>query len=292
MKKKLLFFTFCFCFLGLLFPNEVKAEDVILQKCVYDTEQGLVKQHNSIENSKYTLYIYTDFSAKGIFHVWKGDSADNDDTLNNWDDIKSNAKSSDSNSAICPPFVFLSKQKHLGGNYRSWGAYSEEKANKIYEDNKGSNGSGWGDDDSGIVKLTSSVNSQGQSTGGVGTTGGSTGSGTTGGSGSWLEQEEVSNQTKCSYILGDPSTEGSMAWFLQKILNYVKILGPILVVVLSTLDFTKTIMTSDAESMKKAQKKLFIRIGCAVGLFFLPLIATVLLNLINGTTGDQACGLK
>ena len=45
------------------------------------------------------------------------------------------------------------------------------------------------------------------------------------------------------------------AWLLQQILNYVKILGPILVVILSSLDFAKAIITSDDDSMKKSRKK-------------------------------------
>lgn len=290
MKKNILFFAFFVSMFTIFFPEKVKADgDIILQKCIYETGAGLVKQHNSIENSEYVIYIYDNYDIDGYFKIWKGDYVDNHDSLRNRKDLKSKVKGSDSGSAICPPYVFVQKQKHAGGAYRVDGAFSEDEANKFYKNNKGGKGWGWGDDDCGIIKLTGSYNNKGEVTGNVGGATGTSG----GGSGvTWFDQEDGANQAKCDYILGDPDTEGSMAWFLQKILNYIKILGPILVVVLSTLDFTKTIMTSDAESMKKAQKKLFIRIGCAVGLFFLPLIATVLLNLINGTTGDQACGLK
>lgn len=288
MKKKWGLFILFFSILTIFYPKEVKADKTILQKCVYNANQGLVQQHNNIANSEYYMYIYSDYSAKGVFKSWKGKPVGNEDLVINWDDIKSNSKGSDGKSVICPPFVFISKQQHKGGNYRAWGAYSEEKITKIFNENKGGNGAGWGDDDSGIVKLTTSYNSSGEAT--TNNITGTETQGTTGTSG--LDTESSDMQAKCDYILGNPSIEGSMAWFLQKILNYIKILGPILVIVLSTLDFTKTIMASDAENMKKAQRKLFIRIGCAVGLFFLPLIATTLLNLINGTTGDQTCGLK
>ncbi|MBO5138318.1 MAG: hypothetical protein J6B89_01590 [Bacilli bacterium] len=279
MKKKWVFLVLFFIVLNFALPENVSAKEV-LQKCIYNANEGLVEQNNDISNSSYYIYIYSDNSIRGVFDSWKGKSRNNEDNLINWKEIKSNAKSDDGSSANCPTHVIMSKPSHLGGNFRAWGAYSEEDAKKLFDKNKNK---GWGTVDAGIVKVTKSFNKEGiASSGDTGST-----------SNSHLpETAPPDEQQKCSYILGDPSTEGTIAWMLQKILNYIKVLGPILVIVLSTLDFTKTIMTSDAKEMKKAQSKLFIRIGCAVGLFFLPLIATVLINIINGTTGDQACGLK
>lgn len=97
---------------------------------------------------------------------------------------------------------------------------------------------------------------------------------------------------RCEDILGDPGTDGTVANFLQKIFNYIKILGPILVIILSSLDFTKVVLSGDEKAMKKAQTNLGIRLGCAVGLFVLPTIVTLLINLILGTSGTQLCGIK
>ncbi len=92
-------------------------------------------------------------------------------------------------------------------------------------------------------------------------------------------------------ILGDPNDENSVAWLLQQILNYIKVLGPLLVIVLSAIDFIKVIIQSDDESMAKAQKKLIIRLLLAAALFFIPTLVTVLLN-IFGITSDPLCGLS
>lgn len=99
------------------------------------------------------------------------------------------------------------------------------------------------------------------------------------------------NTGDCNSILGSTKDEESVAWLLQQILNYIKILGPILVVILSSMDFAKSIMMSDDENMKKAEKKLVIRLVLAVALFLVPTLVSVLLN-IFGITTDQICALK
>ena len=96
---------------------------------------------------------------------------------------------------------------------------------------------------------------------------------------------------ECNSILGSTEDEESVAWLLQQLLNYIKILGPILVVILSSLDFAKAIITSDDESMKKAEKKLAIRLVLAIALFLIPTLVSVLLDTF-GITTDAICGLK
>ena len=98
--------------------------------------------------------------------------------------------------------------------------------------------------------------------------------------------------TTCNGILGEPDNEESVAWLLQQILNYIKILGPILVVILSSMDFAKAIMSSDDESMKKAEKKLMIRLVLAVALFLIPTLVSVMLNIFGYTADGQLCLLK
>lgn len=98
--------------------------------------------------------------------------------------------------------------------------------------------------------------------------------------------------TTCNGILGEPDNEESVAWLLQQILNYIKILGPILVVILSSMDFAKAIIASDDESMKKAEKKLMIRLVLAVALFLVPTLVSVMLNVLGYTADGQLCLLK
>ena len=91
----------------------------------------------------------------------------------------------------------------------------------------------------------------------------------------------------CNTILGDPNNSNSVAWLLDKILSYIQVLGPMLVIILSSVDFAKVIIKSDDEAMAKAQKKLIIRLVLAACLFFLPVIVKVLL----GAFGLTSCGI-
>lgn len=89
--------------------------------------------------------------------------------------------------------------------------------------------------------------------------------------------------------LGCTDEEDDLAWLLQKILNYIKILGPTIAIIMGTLDFTKAIVASDEEQMKKAQSKFVKRLIAAVALFFIPLLVELLLG-IFGITGISATG--
>lgn len=92
-------------------------------------------------------------------------------------------------------------------------------------------------------------------------------------------------------LFGNPNDPDSVAWLLQQILNYTRVIGPILVIVLSSVEFAKVIIQSDDEAMGKAQKKLINRLILVVALFFVPTLVQVLLQ-IFGITGDPTCGLK
>lgn len=97
--------------------------------------------------------------------------------------------------------------------------------------------------------------------------------------------------SKSNSILGDVDCEDSVAWLVQQILNYIKIIGPILVVLLSSVDFIKVIVKSDDEAMAKAQKKLIMRLILAVLLFLIPTLVQTVLQ-IFGITGSSTAGLQ
>ena len=94
----------------------------------------------------------------------------------------------------------------------------------------------------------------------------------------------TTDSEECNALLGDKEKEESVAWLVQKLLDYLKILGPILVVILSSVDFATAIISSNDDTMKKAQKKLITRLIAAVLLFLVPTIVEVLLD-IFGITG-------
>lgn len=92
-------------------------------------------------------------------------------------------------------------------------------------------------------------------------------------------------------ILGDPNDENSVAWLLQQILNYVKVIGPILVVVMSSVDFVGVIVKGDDDAMAKAKKKLITRLILAMCLFFIPTFVEAILD-IFGITSSATCGIN
>lgn len=98
--------------------------------------------------------------------------------------------------------------------------------------------------------------------------------------------------SKCESVLGDVNNEDSVAWLLQKILNYMKILGPTIAIVMGSLDFLKAIIASDEDAMKKTQKRFVNRLIAAVILFFIPLLVEILLGMFGITTNNASCGLK
>lgn len=92
-------------------------------------------------------------------------------------------------------------------------------------------------------------------------------------------------------ILGDPNDENSVAWLLDKILTYSTLVGMVLVVVLSSIDFLKVIVNSSDDDMAKAGKKLALRLVFAILLFFVPTITNAILDLF-GFTSDSTCGIQ
>lgn len=107
-----------------------------------------------------------------------------------------------------------------------------------------------------------------------------------------LMQDDGETVSDCEGIFGDPNNESSTAYMIQKVLNYAKILAPLLVVLLSGFDFAKNALTGDADEMKKATKKLGIRLVCAVGVYLAPLITGIIINFINNSSIDATCNIK
>lgn len=108
----------------------------------------------------------------------------------------------------------------------------------------------------------------------------------------WMD--DYNQEQDCSggeSILGDPNREDSVAWLLQQILNYIRIIGPILVVVLSSVDFAVVIVKNDDDSLGKAKKKLINRLLLVMALFLVPTVVTAILD-IFGITGEGTCGIS
>lgn len=92
-------------------------------------------------------------------------------------------------------------------------------------------------------------------------------------------------------ILGSTKDPNSVAWLIQEIMNYLKVIGPFLILILSSVEFVRAILTSDDESLAKAQKNLITRLILAAALFLLPDLIMVVLN-VFGITTNEVCVFK
>ena len=86
---------------------------------------------------------------------------------------------------------------------------------------------------------------------------------------------------QCNALFGDPTKTGSVAYYLQFILDIIKYAGIILCIFLTIVDFAKALLGDDKDMHKALSKKAFSRLIYAVMLFFLPIIVKVLLTFLD-----------
>ena len=111
-----------------------------------------------------------------------------------------------------------------------------------------------------------------------------------------VDISDFQNQQTCEGVFGAVDSDGnfeeeSLGWLLQLILNYMKIAGPVLMILFSMFEFIKAIAVSDEETMKKAQSRLVTRIIAVIILFLLPYLVGEILKLINGIS-NPTCYLR
>lgn len=107
----------------------------------------------------------------------------------------------------------------------------------------------------------------------------------------WIQNANQVQSCGDGGILGNVNDPNSVAWLLQKLLDYLKVLGPVIVVIMSSIEYANCIISSDEQALAKANKKLITRIILAGSLFLLPYLVGVFLNLF-GITSNATCGLN
>ena len=75
------------------------------------------------------------------------------------------------------------------------------------------------------------------------------------------------------------STTGKTACFFSKIYNLLKILVPLLVIVLSIVDFLRVLFLSDDKNYKEAYSKLIKRVIIGIVIFLVPVLISLVINL-------------
>ena len=110
----------------------------------------------------------------------------------------------------------------------------------------------------------------------------------------WINEynNEVNNQSTgdCNSLLGSPTDTNSVAWLLFTVLNWMRVIGPLAVIVLSGIEFAQAIVKSDDDTMKKAKGHLTTRLVMAGLLFLIPSVVKLLLDVFN-LTSDPMCGI-
>ncbi len=95
-----------------------------------------------------------------------------------------------------------------------------------------------------------------------------------------------SNDPNCYGLLGVQMTK-----IVNNIFTFVQFAGPILVVVLTIVDFIKAAATGTQDEIKKSSQRFMKRVIAAMALFFVPLICSLFFDLAGITVPENCIGL-
>lgn len=74
---------------------------------------------------------------------------------------------------------------------------------------------------------------------------------------------------------------------IGKFLFILKILVPIVIIVLGTIDFGKAVLSNDDKAIMNSSKKLLTRIVIGIAIFFVPLIINLVFNMIGSFSEEM-----
>jgi len=97
----------------------------------------------------------------------------------------------------------------------------------------------------------------------------------------------LDSESNCDFLLGAVDNPNDVAYWLDKALDIMKYIAIVAVLVLSTIDFIKAVVSEDNEALQKAALTSGKRFIFAVIIFFLPIIVGVIMDLLGvyGTCG-------
>lgn len=91
--------------------------------------------------------------------------------------------------------------------------------------------------------------------------------------------EDVS--VDCNEIFGSKNDPDSISYLVNEILQYPRIIVPILIILLGILDFAKAVVAGKEDEMKKAQSTFVKRVIAGVIFFFIPVIVDIVMQLAD-----------
>lgn len=100
-------------------------------------------------------------------------------------------------------------------------------------------------------------------------------------------------EVECNDIFGDKNNPDSLSHLINEILQYPRIIVPIIVIGLGTLDLAKAVIASKEDEMKKAQKTFVKRVIIGVAFFLIPAFVNLIMWLadIVWNGAYPTCGL-
>lgn len=104
----------------------------------------------------------------------------------------------------------------------------------------------------------------------------------------------LADTVDCTALFGDKNDPNSIRYLINEILQYPKIIVPILIIVLGMLDFAKAAIASKDDEIKKAQSTFIKRLIAGVVVFLVPIIIDILMgfaDIVWAGLGYTSCGL-
>ena len=92
----------------------------------------------------------------------------------------------------------------------------------------------------------------------------------------------------CQSLFGSYSNPNSLRSIMKEILMIPKIAVPVIIIGLGMLDFSKAVLASKEDEMRKAQSTFIKRVLIGVTVFFVPTIINVLMYLMDVVLGTSA----
>ena len=98
----------------------------------------------------------------------------------------------------------------------------------------------------------------------------------------------------CDELFGSKNDPNSIKYMINEILQYPRIIVPILVIIFGIIDFGKAVIASKEDEMKKAQSTFIRRVIIGVAIFFVPALVNIIMSLADIVwegLGYTTCGL-
>ena len=106
-------------------------------------------------------------------------------------------------------------------------------------------------------------------------------------------QAKNDTDVSCDGIFGSKNDPDSLRYLFNEILQYPRIIVPILVILFGIMDFAKAVIASKEDEMKKAQSTFVKRVIIGVAFFFIPILMNIIMFLADLVWNGMypTCGL-